>query len=238
MRPLSPMYARCTKKVREVKGKSTPFSTKGHYFELQLHYLSALVFSTPHLLKQKNGSRPHIFRSSVCSFAHSSLTLRKSMSAKLRTLRRQVALAWILLLALLPQIVVKSLHYHDSVPTCSTLRTDAQAAAAICADCLREAAAQAVQQGRFATAPTAKWPEGIGEKASRCHHHNDSKGQDPASSHRNCSICHFVPSPCTAPTVTQFCFFVSTPETPFLFDSPSDYHTVTERAAMRGPPLV
>ena len=150
------------------------------------------------------------------------------MSAKLRTLRRQVALAWILLLALLPQIVVKSLHYHDSVPTCSTLRADAQAAAA----------AQAVQQGRFATAPTAKWPEGIGKKASRCHHHNDSKGQNPASAHRNCSICHFVPSPCTAPTVTQFCFFVSTPETPFVFDSPSDYHTVTERAAMRGPPLV
>lgn len=160
------------------------------------------------------------------------------MSAKLRTLRRRMALAWILLLALLPQIVVKSLHYHDTVPTCSTLRADAQAAATVCADCLREAAAQAVQQGRFATAPTAKWPEGIGKKASRCHHHNDSKGQDPASSHRNCSICHFVPSPCTAPTVTQFCFFVSTPETPFVFDSPSDYHTVTERAAMRGPPLV
>lgn len=162
------------------------------------------------------------------------------MSAKLRTLRRQVALAWILLLALLPQIVVKSLHYHDSVPTCSTLRTDTQAAAAaaVCADCLREAAARAVQQGRFATAPTAKWPEGIGKKASRCHHHNDPQGQDPASSHRNCSICHFVPSPCTAPTVTQFCFFVSTPDTPFVFDSPSDYHTVTERAAMRGPPLV
>ena len=158
------------------------------------------------------------------------------MSAKLRTLRRRMALAWILLLALLPQIVVKSLHYHDSVPTCSTLRADAQAA--VCVDCLREAAARAAQQGRFATAPTAKWPEGIGKKAPRCHHHNGSKGQDPASAHRNCSICHFVPSPCTAPTVAQFCFFVSTPETPFVFDSPSDYHTVTERAAMRGPPLV
>ena len=226
------------RKSREVKGKSTPFSTKVQYFELKLHYCSALVFSTPRFLTQKNGSHPHIFRPSVCSFAYSSLTLRISMSAKLRTLRRRMALAWILLLALLPQIVVKSLHYHASVPTCSTLRADAQAAAAVCADCLREAAAQAVQQGRFATAPTAKWPEGIGKKASRCHHHNDPQGQDPASSHRNCSICHFVPSPCTAPTVTQFCFFVSTPETPFVFDSPSDYHTVTERAALRGPPLV
>ena len=214
------------------------FRRKVHHFELKLHCFSALVCSTPHLLTQKNGSQPHIFRPSVCSFALSSLTLRTSMSAKLRTLRRQVALAWILLLALLPQIVVKSLHYHDPVPTCSTLRTDTQAAAAVCADCLREAAARAVQQGRFATAPTAKWPEGIGKKASRCHHHNDPQGQNPASAHRNCSICHFVPSPCTAPTVAQFCFFVSTPETPFVFDSPSDYHTVTERAAMRGPPLV
>lgn len=141
------------------------FRRKVHHFELKLHSFSALVCSTPHLLTEKNGSQSHIFRPSVCSFALSSLTLRTSMSAKLRTLRRQVALAWILLLALLPQIVVKSLHYHDSVPTCSTLRTDAQAAAAVCADCLREAAAQAVQQGRFATAPTAKWPEGIGKKS-------------------------------------------------------------------------
>lgn len=158
------------------------------------------------------------------------------MSAKLRTLRRRMALAWILLLALLPQIVVKSLHYHDSVPTCSGLRADAKAA--VCIDCLREAAARAALQGHFATDATAKCPQGIGKKAPRCHHHNDSKGQDPASAHRNCSICHFVPSPCTAPTVARFCFFVSTPETPFVFDSPSDYHTVTERAAMRGPPLV
>ena len=67
------------------------------------------------------------------------------MSASLRTLRRQVALAWIMLLALLPQLVVKSLHYHDSVPTCTTVETAAQGTPTVCLDCLREAAAQAAR---------------------------------------------------------------------------------------------
>lgn len=160
------------------------------------------------------------------------------MSAKLRTLRRQVALAWIMLLALLPQLVVKSLHYHDSVPTCTTVESAAQGTATVCLDCLREAAAQAARQGLRSASGTTALPQGVGKKAAKCRHHNDQQGQDSGDKHRHCSICHFLPSPFTVPTVVQFCFFVSTLETPFLSDSPSVYHTVTERAVLRGPPHV
>ena len=62
------------------------------------------------------------------------------MSAKLRTLRRQVALAWILLLALLPQLVVKTFHYHDSAVPTEHIGLNADGQGAECIACLRATA--------------------------------------------------------------------------------------------------
>ena len=160
------------------------------------------------------------------------------MSAKLRTLRRQVALAWILLLALLPQLVVKTFHYHDSaVPTERIgLNTDGQGAE--CLACLRATAAATARDGQHA-GENGTPAHALAHRTHRpCHRHHHLPGQVPGDKHDNCSICHFVPAPCTVPTLPQFCFFVSTTETPFLSDQPSIAHTVIARAVLRGPPTV
>lgn len=160
------------------------------------------------------------------------------MSAKLRTLRRQVALAWILLLALLPQLVVKTFHYHDSaVPTERIgLNTDGQGTE--CLDCLRATAAATARDGQHAGENGTPASARAHRTHRPCHRHHHLPGQVPGDKHDNCSICHFVPAPCTVPTLPQFCFFVSTAETPFLSDQPSIAHTVIARAVLRGPPTV
>ncbi|MBF1060629.1 MAG: hypothetical protein HXL31_07130 [Prevotellaceae bacterium] len=145
------------------------------------------------------------------------------MSAKLRTLRRQVALAWILLLALLPQLVVKTFHYHDSAVPTEHISLNAGGQGAECLACLRATAAATARAHRT---------------HRPCHRHHHLPGQVPGDKHDNCSICHFVPAPCIVPTLPQFCFFVSTAETPFLSDQPSIAHTVIARAVLRGPPTV
>ena len=100
------------------------------------------TISPPHsVFAGENTVRSHVFCLQICIFAHSSLSLRPYMSAKLRTLRRQVALAWILLLALLPQLVVKTFHYHDSAVPTEHIGLNAGGQGAECLACLRATAA-------------------------------------------------------------------------------------------------
>ena len=160
------------------------------------------------------------------------------MSAKLRTLRRQVALAWILLLALLPQLVVKTFHYHDSAVPTEHIGLNAGGQGAECLACLRATAAATARDGQHAGENGTTAPALAHRTHRPCHRHHHLPGQVPGDKHDNCSICHFVPAPCTVPTLPQFCFFVSTTETPFLSDQPSIAHTVIARAVLRGPPTV
>lgn len=160
------------------------------------------------------------------------------MSAKLRTLRRQVALAWILLLALLPQLVVKTFHYHDSAVPTEHIGLNADGQGTECIACLRAAAAATARDGQHAGENGTPAPALAHRTHRPCHRHHHLPGQVPGDKHDNCSICHFVPAPCTVPTLPQFCFFVSTAETPFLSDQPSIAHTVIARAVLRGPPTV
>ncbi len=160
------------------------------------------------------------------------------MSAKLRTLRRQVALAWILLLALLPQLVVKTFHYHDSAVPTERIGLNADGQGAECLACLRANAAANAHDGLQTAANGSPTPGRAHRVHHPCHRHHHLPGQVPGDKHDNCSICHFVPAPCTVPTLPQFCFFVSTTETPFLSDQPSIAHTVIARAVLRGPPTV
>lgn len=160
------------------------------------------------------------------------------MSAKLRTLRRQVALAWILLLALLPQLVVKTFHYHDSAVPTEHIGLNADGQGAECIACLRATAAATARDGQHAGENGTTAPALAHRTHHPCHRHHHLPGQVPSDKHDNCSICHFVPAPCTVPTLPQFCFFVSTTETPFLSDQPSIAHTVIARAVLRGPPTV
>lgn len=197
------------------------------------------TISPPHsVFAGENTIRPHVFCLQICIFAHSSLSLRQYMSAKLRTLRRQVALAWILLLALLPQLVVKTFHYHDSAVPTEHIGLNADGQGAECIACLRAAAAATARDGQHAGENGTPAPALAHRTHRPCHRHHHLPGQVPGDKHDNCSICHFVPAPCTVPTLPQFCFFVSTAETPFLSDQPSIAHTVIARAVLRGPPTV
>lgn len=186
----------------------------------------------------QNTIRSHVFCLQICIFAHSSLSLRRYMSAKLRTLRRQVALAWILLLALLPQLVVKTFHYHDSAVPTEHIGLNAGGQGAECLACLHATAAATARDGQHAGKNGTPAPALAHRTHRPCHRHHHLPGQVPGDKHDNCSICHFVPAPCTVPTLPQFCFFVSTAETPFLSDQPSIAHTVIARAVLRGPPTV
>lgn len=194
--------------------------------------------SAPQRLCGRKHHPSHVFCLQICIFAHSSLSLRRYMSAKLRTLRRQVALAWILLLALLPQLVVKTFHYHDSAVPTEHIGLNADGQGAECLACLRANAAANAHNGQHAGENGTPAPALAHRVHHRCHRHHHLPGQVPGDKHDNCSICHFVPAPCTVPTLPQFCFFVSTTETPFLSDQPSIAHTVIARAVLRGPPTV
>ena len=197
------------------------------------------TISPPHsVFAGENTVRSHVFCLQICIFAHSSLSLRPYMSAKLRTLRRQVALAWILLLALLPQLVVKTFHYHDSAVPTEHIGLNADGQGAECLACLRATAAATARGGQHAGENGTPAPALAHRTHRPCHRHHHLPGQVPGDKHDNCSICHFVPAPCTVPTLPQFCFFVSTTETPFLSDQPSIAHTVIARAVLRGPPTV
>ena len=197
------------------------------------------TISPPHsVFAGENTVRSHVFCLQICIFAHSSLSLRRYMSAKLRTLRRQVALAWILLLALLPQLVVKTFHYHDSAVPTEHIGLNADGQGAECLACLRATAAATARDGQHAGENGTPAPALAHRTHRPCHRHHHLPGQVPGDKHDNCSICHFVPAPCTVPTLPQFCFFVSTAETPFLSDQPSIAHTVIARAVLRGPPTV
>lgn len=194
--------------------------------------------SVPQRLCGRKRHPSHVFCLQICIFAHSSLSLRRYMSAKLRTLRRQVALAWILLLALLPQLVVKTFHYHDSAVPTERIGLNADGQGAECLACLRATAAATARDGQYA-GENGTPAHALAHRTHRpCHRHHHLPGQVPGDKHDNCSICHFVPAPCTVPTLPQFCFFVSTTETPFLSDQPSIAHTVIARAVLRGPPTV
>lgn len=197
------------------------------------------TISPPHsVFAGENTVRSHVFCLQICIFAHSSLSLRRYMSAKLRTLRRQVALAWILLLALLPQLVVKTFHYHDSAVPTEHIGLNAGGQGAECLACLHATAAATARDGQHAGKNGTPAPALAHRTHRPCHRHHHLPGQVPGDKHDNCSICHFVPAPCTVPTLPQFCFFVSTAETPFLSDQPSIAHTVIARAVLRGPPTV
>lgn len=197
------------------------------------------TISPPHIdFAGENAVRSHVFCLQICIFGHSSLSLRRYMSAKLRTLRRQVALAWILLLALLPQLVVKTFHYHDSAVATEHIGLNADGQGAECIACLRTTAAATARDGQHAGENGTPTPALAHRTHRPCHRHHHLPGQVPGDKHDNCSICHFVPAPCTVPTLPQFCFFVSTAETPFLSDQPSIAHTVIARAVLRGPPTV
>lgn len=197
------------------------------------------TISPPHsVIAGENTVRSHVFCLQICIFAHSSLSLRRYMSAKLRTLRRQVALAWILLLALLPQLVVKTFHYHDSAVPTEHIGLNADGQGAECIACLRATAAATARDGQQTAANGSPTPGRAHRVHHPCHRHHHLPGRVPGDKHDNCSICHFVPAPCTVPTLPQFCFFVSTTETPFLSDQPSIAHTVIARAVLRGPPTV
>ena len=193
---------------------------------------------TPQRHWERKHHPSHVFCLQICIFAHSSLSLRRYMSAKFRTLRRQVALAWILLLALLPQLVVKTFHYHDSAVPTEHIGLNADGQGAECLACLRANAAATARDGQQTAANDSPTPGRAHRVHHPCHRHHHLPGQVPGDKHDNCSICHFVPAPCTVPTLPQFCFFVSTAETPFLSDQPSIAHTVIARAVLRGPPTV
>ena len=177
---------------------------------------------------EKSNEKQHIFRPAVCSFALSSLTLRTHVSKA-------------------PHPPSSSGTGLDHAPRpAASIGGEVPSLPRQCADLHhgrdrrsghRHGVSRLLARSRSASGTTAL-PQGVGKKAAKCRHHNDQQGQDSGDKHRHCSICHFLPSPYTVPTVAQFCFFVSTPETPFLSDSPSVYHTVTERAVLRGPPHV
>ena len=244
----SPIHREADAKCRRKKGNIGRKHT--HFFVISRNFFEQVPVhspmrpdnthdqSVPQRLCGQNTVRSHVFCLQICIFGHSSLSLRRYMSAKLRTLRRQVALAWILLLALLPQLVVKTFHYHDSAVPTEHIGLNADGQGAECIACLRAAAAATARDGQHAGENGTPAPALAHRTHRPCHRHHHLPGQVPGDKHDNCSICHFVPAPCTVPTLPQFCFFVSTAETPFLSDQPSIAHTVIARAVLRGPPTV
>lgn len=244
----SPIHREADAKCRRKKGgigrKHTHFFVISRNFFEQVPCMAQCAPTTPTIspphsvFAGENTIRPHVFCLQICIFAHSSLSLRRYMSAKLRTLRRQVALAWILLLALLPQLVVKTFHYHDSAVPTEHIGLNAGGQGAECLACLHATAAATARDGQHAGKNGTPAPALAHRTHRPCHRHHHLPGQVPGDKHDNCSICHFVPAPCTVPTLPQFCFFVSTAETPFLSDQPSIAHTVIARAVLRGPPTV
>lgn len=245
---MSPIHREADAKYRRKKGSIGRKHT--HFFVISRNFFEPVPVhspmrpdnthnqSAPQRLCGQNTISSHVFCLQICIFGHSSLSLRRYMSAKLRTLRRQVALAWILLLALLPQLVVKTFHYHDNAVPTEHIGLNADGQGTECIACLRATAAATARDGQHPGGNGTPAPALAHRTHRPCHRHHHLPGQVPGDKHDNCSICHFVPAPCTVPTLPQFCFFVSTAETPFLSDQPSIAHTVIARAVLRGPPTV
>lgn len=159
---------------------------------------------------------------------------------------RNAAWAWIMILALLPQMVMKTFHHHDfDVPDLGDAIEYAVAEAS-CLECQGEQASS-VPASATGTPRTAVETLGADDHGCRphtsstrrhekCrHHHNDTQSNGKSAQH-HCGICQFLLSPFTPPTHPALSFFVSPSETRHPSATPTLCAAPSERTSLRGPP--